>query len=229
MDFQSLTRAFVKYFLHVLFPISCPICGKIGETACGECLEFLCFNRKLKCFECGMDYPCFLHESKAWVYYYARHFGTARELLLSLKYQNKESLGRAMGECIGAALLRDYEKLISSYDDSSVILIPIPLQKKRKRHFNQSAAIANGISRVLGFKVSEALHWVLNVKTQTESSGKERRKLAEDVFFADFQIAGKKVVIVDDVITTGTTLKRALSACVKAGADSGGAIVWTRS
>ena len=229
MDFQSLTQTFIKYFLHVLFPISCPICGKLGETACAGCLESLCFNRKFKCFECGMDYPCILHESNAWVYYYARHFGPARELLLSFKYSNRESLGRAMGECIGKALLRDHEKLINSYDARRVILIPIPLHKDSKRRFNQSVAIASGISRVLGFKVSEALRWQSNVKAQTERSGKERRKLAEDVFIADLRIAGKKVVIIDDVITTGTTLKRALSACVTAGAESGGAIVWARS
>ncbi|MCL2147477.1 MAG: hypothetical protein FWH52_06690 [Synergistaceae bacterium] len=176
-----------------------------------------------------MDYPCVLHESNAWVYYYARHFGLARELVLSLKYSNRESLGRAIGECIGRALARDCEKLMSSYDVRSVILIPIPLHKDSKRRFNQSVAIASGISRVLGFKVTEALHWQSNVKAQTERSGKERRRLAEDVFLADLRIAGKKVVIIDDVITTGTTLKRALSACGRAGAESGGAIVWTRS
>ena len=153
----------------------------------------------------------------------------ARELLLSFKYSNQESLGRAIGECIGTALLRDHKNFISSFDVNSVILIPIPLHNDSKRRFNQSVAIANGISRILGFKVSEALHWESNVKAQTERSGKERRKLAEDVFLADMQIAGKKVVIIDDVITTGTTIKRALSACIRAGAECGGAIAWARS
>jgi adenine/guanine phosphoribosyltransferase-like PRPP-binding protein len=60
-------------------------------------------------------------------------------------------------------------------------------------------------------------------------SGKERLKLADDVFRADLKIADKKVIIIDDVLTTGTTLKRALSACVKAGAKGAGAVVWTKS
>jgi len=220
---------FIKYFLHVLFPTSCPVCGNLGEIACRECLDSLCFNRKIKCFECGLDYPCALHEDNAWIYYYARHWGHARELLLSLKYSNQESLGHAMGESIGAAILKDYEKLISSYDVKSVIMIPIPLHKNSKRRFNQSYAIAEGISQVLGFKVLESLSWAFDVKAQTARSGKERLELAEDVFKADFKIAGRKVIVIDDVLTTGTTLKRALSACAKAGAKGSGAIVWTKS
>jgi len=222
-------KQFIKNLLHILFPVSCPICGKLGETVCRECLDSLCFNRELKCFECGLNYPCVVHKGNAWIYYYARHYGHARELLLSLKYTNQEAIGRAMGECIGEALLRDHEKLISSYDKRNVILVPIPLHRDSERRFNQSSAIAKGISRVLDFNVSESLHWSFDVKAQTMRSGKERLALAEDVFKADSKIADKKVVIIDDVLTTGTTLKRALSACVKAGAKELGAIVWTKS
>jgi len=225
----SVVKQLIKHFLHILFPVSCPICGNLGEVACRECLESLCFNRALKCFECGLDYPCVVHKSNAWIYYYARHCGSARELLLSLKYLNHESIGRAMGECIGEALLRDHEKLLSSYDKKSVILVPIPLHEDSTRRFNQSSAIAKGISRVLGFKVSESLHWSFIVKAQTMRSGKERLALAEDVFKADIGIAEKKVIIVDDVFTTGTTLKRALFACKKAGAEEAGTIVWTKT
>lgn len=227
MDFQSLIQI-IKCFSHVFFPVSCPVCGNPGETACNECLDSLCFNRKIKCFECGLDHPCVIHERKVWIYYYARYHDIARKLLLSFKYSNHESLGCAMGESIGKALLRDNEKLISLCDAGSAILIPIPLHRESKRRFNQSRAIARGISRVLGFPVSESLHWAFDVKTQTDRSGKERLELAEDVFYAD-KIAGKKVVLIDDVLTTGTTMKRALSACVKAGADCEGAIVWAKA
>jgi len=220
---------YIKYFLHVLFPVSCPVCGNLGETACGECLDSLCFNRKLKCFECGLDYPCALHEDSAWIYFYAQHEGLARELVLSLKYSNQESLGRAMGECIGRAMLKDNEKLISSYYNSSVVFVPVPLHRSSNRRFNQSYAIAKGISRALGFEVAESLRWSFDVKTQTARSRKERLKLAENVFKADSKIAGRKVIVVDDVQTTGTTLKRALSACASAGAECSGAIVWTKS
>ena len=227
MDFRPLTQT-IKYFTHILFPVTCPVCGCLGETVCEECLGSLCFNRKIKCFECGLDHPCVLHENNAWVFYYARHYGVARELLLSLKYLNQESLGRAMGECIGGALLRDNEKLVRSYGSGSVILVPIPLHRGSKRRFNQSFAIAKGISRVLGFSVSETLHWSFDVNAQTERSGKERLNLAEDVFKADLKMAGRKVIIIDDVLTTGTTIKRALSACKKAGAETSGAIVWAK-
>ena len=133
-----------------------------------------------------------------------------------------------MGKCVGKAILRDNEKLVSSYDKGSVVLVPVPLHSGSTRRFNQSYAIAKGISRVLGFKIVESLRWSFNVKAQTERSGKERLELADDVFKADTRIAGRKVIVVDDVLTTGTTLKRALSACAVAGADCSGAIVWTR-
>jgi predicted amidophosphoribosyltransferase len=133
-----------------------------------------------------------------------------------------------MGECIGKSLLRDSEELMNSYS-GRVILVPIPLHGDSKRRFNQSCAIAYGISRILGYEVSEALRWSFDVKAQTEKRGKERRELAEDAFKVDLQIAGKKVIIIDDVVTTGTTLKRALTACERAGAEGSGAIVWTKS
>jgi len=134
-----------------------------------------------------------------------------------------------MGESIGAVILKDHEKLISSYDVKSVVMVPIPLHKNSKRRFNQSYAIAKGISRVLGFKVMESLRWAFDIKAQTARSGKERLELAEGVFKADSRIAGLKVIVIDDVLTTGTTLKRALSACTKAGAIGVGAIVWTKT
>ena len=221
--------SFIKYFLHILFPVSCPVCGNLGEAACGGCLDSLCFNRQLKCFECGLDYPCALHEGGAWIYYYARHHGMARELILSLKYSNQRSLGRAMGESIGRAVLNDHEKLITSYAAESTLLVPIPLHRGGKRRFNQSEVIAGGIFRVTGFKVSDSLRWSFDVETQTEKGRKERLKLAENVFKADSKISGSKVIVVDDVLTTGTTLKRALSACAEACAECAGAVVWTRS
>ena len=225
---MAINVSVIKYFLHVLFPTSCPICGSLGETACGECLDSLCFNRDFKCFECGLDHPCSLHGNR-WIYHYARHNGHARELVLSLKYLNHESLGHAMGNCIGKAILKDNEKHMSSYGIERVILVPIPLHMGSKRRFNQSRAIAKGISRVLGFKVSESLGWSFDVKSQTERSRKERLELADDVFKADLNLAGRKVIVVDDVITTGTTIKRALSACARAGAECYGAIAWTKS
>ena len=176
-----------------------------------------------------MEHPCDLHEGGAWIYHYARHSDHARDLVLSLKYANQESLGRAMGECIGRAVLSDNEALIRSYDTENVLLVPIPLHLNSARRFNQSRAIAEGISRALGFKVSESLRWSFDVKAQTARSRRERLKLADDVFKADSKLADRKVIIVDDVLTTGTTLKRALSACASAGAECRGAIVWTRT
>ena len=220
---------FIKYFLHILFPTSCPICGNLGETACAECLDSLCFNRRFKCFECGLSNPCALHDGGAWIYYYARHEGLARELVLSLKYSNQESLGHAMGGCIGRTILKDNEKLISSYDKGNVFLVPVPLHRNSARRFNQSCAIAQGISGTLGLEVSESLRWSFDVKAQTVRTRRERLKLAENAFKADLKITGRKVILVDDVLTTGTTLKRAMSACTSAGAECIGAIVWTRS
>lgn len=198
--------SFLKYFLHIFFPVCCPVCGAVGEVACDACLASLCVP------------------NSDWFYSFTEHEGKARDIVLSLKYGGNEALGRAMGRCIGRALPDELRNRISD-----TILVPLPLHKNSTRRFNQARAIARGLSQVCGVKIFDALTWTKEVEGQTGKNKKEREALAKDVFRADKIIAGKKIIIVDDVCTTGTTLRRASEACRGMGAEVAGIIVWARA
>lgn len=214
-------KSLLKNFLHILFPVSCPVCGRLGEVACDECIDSLRENEKnpLQIFD-------FVDDKKVWLYHFASHDGAARELVLALKYAGSEALGRAMGAGIGRGIQssKNFPKILDG-----CTIIPLPLHRGSGRKFNQARAIADGIARVLRLDVRDFLVWRRNVEGQTGKSREVRESLPKDVFVADKNMAGKKIVIVDDVCTTGTTLRRAIDACRSAGAESVGVIVWARS
>lgn len=211
----------LKNFLHIFFPTTCPVCGRIGETACEQCLALLGENSHPVCFDCGLSFPCSVHKNSFWIYNFARHGGKARELVLSLKYGGNEALGRAMGAAIG--------KNISLNELGIDALVPLPLHKKSPRKFNQARAIAEGAAKVSGLKIFDALSWTRHVEGQTGKNKLEREALPKDIFSADKKLSGKKIIIVDDVCTTGTTLLRAVEACAAAGAEIEGLLVWAKA
>ena len=91
--------------------------------------------------------------------------------------------------------------------DGVDMIVPVPLHKSklRRRGYNQSLFIAEGVSDVAGIKVVEALAAVRPHASQTSKSSEERRRNVAEVFEVVEDVAGKTVLLVDDVITTGAT------------------------
>lgn len=214
---------FIKYFLHIFFPACCPVCGAVGEVACETCLASFFVHEAPVCFECGLRAPCPVHENSAWIFNFSNHEGRARDLVLSLKYGGNEALGRAMGRAIG----KNFPQNLLD-DLSDALLVPLPLHKGSERKFNQAKAISEGIGSALNIKICDALFWARHVEGQTGKKRAERISLPKNIFRADKKVAGKKIVIVDDVCTTGTTLRRAVDECSKI-AEVVGIIVWAKA
>jgi ComF family protein len=150
--------------------------------------------------------------------------GALRAIIHALKYEGRRSLARPL-----AARIRDRCRAAL---DGADLVVPVPLHpsRRRQRGFNQ----ALDLSRRLGLPVAQALRRVRATGSQTELSEEERRRNVRAAFAPSRRwwivnrIAGKVVVLVDDVSTTGATLNECALALKRLGAHEVRAVTAAR-
>lgn len=137
-----------------------------------------------------------------------------RELIHRLKYYGDEPAGRFLGSELG--------KLVAGFDSSPTwdAIVPVPLHWTRKwsRGFNQSLILARSVSQSTGRPVLSALQRTKRTKDQTHLSREERLANVHDAFRVTKDISGKKLLLLDDVTTTGATLEECRRVLAEAGA-----------
>ncbi len=218
MDCSDWERA-VYLLLHFLWPLSCPVCGRLGSPLCEKCLSDLAGGEpvKVSCSECLRPYPCSGHPDAFPVRSFTAFGGLPRELVHRLKYGSQKCLGKPMGRFIGRRFR----------PPRRVMLVPIPLHRGSARGFNQSLEIARGISRAWDCPALEKLAWKVRRPTQVGLAPGLRKKLPRDSITWRGPIDRTlPVVLVDDVCTTGATLRVAAEAVREAGGRVEGAVVW---
>jgi len=132
--------------------------------------------------------------------------GSTQHLLHQIKYQGQKQLAFALGDWYGQEL-----KQAAGFSTVDLI-VPVPLhpRKYRKRGFNQSLWLGNGLSRAMEKPCTEdILKRTQYTQTQTRKSRLERLANVSNAFEVrdPERIAGKHVLLVDDVLTTGATLE----------------------
>lgn len=137
--------------------------------------------------------------------------GQARRLIIRLKYEHVREaavpLARAMAMLPGG---------------ETDVLVPVPTTKKRlrKRGYNQAQVLAALIAQETGMPVTEALVRTEERAEQVRLSGQSRRQNLQGTMTADHRVRGKRVLLIDDVYTTGSTATEAARALLAAGAVS---------
>jgi ComF family protein len=138
--------------------------------------------------------------------YYFEKGKVLQSLAHALKYEDITSFGRELGEKIGTAL--------NNAQVSADAIIPVPLnrRKERERGYNQSVFIAEGVSRMTSLPVfPRAVHRIKYTITQTQLSAGEREKNIADAFSVEERwkekIQGNVFIVVDDIVTTGSTMQ----------------------
>ncbi|WP_323755603.1 ComF family protein [Roseivirga sp.] len=143
--------------------------------------------------------------------------GIVQHILHELKYNHNEDVGLMMGRWYG------HDLLLGGFSNEFDLIIPVPLHpsKQRKRGYNQSEAFANGLSEVLKVEVCIGLRRVTASETQTRKSRAERLENVKAIFEAvdPVELKKKRVLLVDDVITTGATLLACGNVLIDAGVE----------
>jgi len=143
--------------------------------------------------------------------------GLLRDVVLRLKQSGGEALAEVMGELWGAER-RDALRAMAVD-----VIVPVPLHwwRRWRRGHNQSAALAQGLATILGLPVSFCLRRTRNTPKQTQQVASARRDNVRGAFRArrDPRVKGHSVLLVDDVLTTGSTASEAARALRDAGAS----------
>ena len=144
--------------------------------------------------------------------------GTVQRVQHALKYGRRPSLGVPLGELLGDAARRHAR----GWSPDLVCPVPLASVRELERGYNQSAGLASGAAKSLGCSAEDLLIRVRSTRTQTTLALSERWQNVEGAFALSPEarpLAGVRVLLVDDVVTTGATLLAAAQPLLEAGAE----------
>lgn len=198
--------------LHLFYPHTCTGCGsdllEENNLLCLKCIHNLPHTN----FAALANNPVEKYfwgriplESAYSEFYFSKEF-LVQQLIHQLKYKGDTGIGFYLGEIMGRTLLKSNR--FSTID----ALIPLPLyaDKEHKRGYNQAAILCNGISSIINKPVlNGAVIRRHATETQTRKQRTERWQNVKDSFIVnnETELAGKHLLLVDDVVTTGATLE----------------------
>jgi len=209
---MNLQRSYLADFVSLLFP-----------ELCAACRESLVANEYLLCTDCRFNLPYTnfhlqadnivarqfwgkINIEAAFALFYFNKGGKIQNMLHQLKYNGQQQIGNLLGNIAGGQLIKN--EIFNNVD----YIIPVPLHKKRfrERGYNQSTRFAEGLADKLNAVVEEGnLVRVKSTETQTHKSRFARFENMQEVFrvINPEKLKGKHVLLVDDVVTTGSTLE----------------------
>ncbi len=213
-------------FLNLFFPSQCPICSERSDSYRHNPLCLSCWDKIQKytgpaCNVCGMPSPsietlicgiCLKSPQPfSQTLYYGLYEGNLKKAIHLFKFSKIKRLAEPLGR-----LLLD----ISIPKVDMIIPVPLHLKRLRQREFNQTALIGHFLSKELGIPLSlNNLIKTKETQPQTFLNRKERLVNIKKAFFVD-GISGCDILLLDDVITSGATVRECAKSLKKAGAKT---------
>lgn len=198
-------------FLDLIFPRNCPQCGRALFdfepclcTICQGSLPVANFHLRPYDNELTSKIRGLTQVNRVMSFLRFSKKGKSQKLLHQLKYRNKPEIGEEMGRLYG--LLLANHGYLMEWD--VIVSVPLHPMKQKRRGYNQSERFGVGLSKSLGIKLENFLERKKFTETQTKKSRLQRLDNVEEVFDLkeNEEISGLRILLVDDVITTGATL-----------------------
>ena len=215
------SRRIISDFLALLYPNPCPGCHDILESneivICTSCRVKLPKTNFLPNTENQIEKLFWgkVNIEKATAFLQFHKSSIVKNLMHELKYRGNEEVGELLGRLCAA------EYLETDFFDEVDIIIPVPLHasKLRKRGYNQCTSISKGISELIKIEVeNKGLKRNRASATQTKMSRFARWQNTKNLFSVSPSIVSQKhVLLVDDVVTTGSTLEACAEVLVNNG------------
>lgn len=218
---MKLQTGYWADFVSLLFPELCQACGESlvtgEEVLCLDCrynLPFTDFHLKTNNMVAQQFWGKINLEGAYAMCYFAKG-GRVQHMMHNFKYKGVKKIGNLLGNIAGERLLK------SPVFKSVEVIVPVPLHKNRlrKRGYNQSMCFAEGLAEKMGIPVDE--HNLIRLRateTQTHKSRFSRFENMQEVFtLANPEaLSNKHILLVDDVVTTGSTLEACGTELLKA-------------
>lgn len=208
---------YIQQLSHLLrysfIPDKCPVCNKITlkdfeQIACKDCIDKLARISESSCLKCGADKKHCVCK-KRYVDYDAivspfYYEGVAVKLVSLLKYKNMLRVSKFFADEMAKKVSEKYNHIEFDY----ITYIPFSKRQNKKRLYNQSEYLATELSKALSIPLEVLIIKAFDNKTQHDMKNQNRKGNVAGVYQVDTKIdlTGKKILLVDDVKTTGATL-----------------------
>lgn len=179
--------------LDLVFPPRCAHCDRVDTRWCADCLRLL--HEDTPCLQTRLLAPFDGFAATA------IHDGVVQSAVHALKYEGLRSMGQSLGARLAAVLAQ------TDWQIDAILPVPLHSTRLRERGYNQSQLLAEALSEISGIAMVEgALNRARHTPHQVGLSQQERLANVKDAFVATADVSQRRVLIVDDVCTTGSTL-----------------------
>lgn len=210
-------------FLNWIYPPTCPLCGEVtgGQTSqvCDTCRPMIAYPEQPVCLKCGCEIADMEQElcedCTRHVKSYIQGFPAMKyqypldESLARFKYHNQKEYA----DFYAGQIVKRHGQALISLSLDAVIPIPIHKRKMAKRGYNQAELLADALGTILDIQVErDFLMRVVNTEPQKSLNPKQREENLKRAFqCTEKSVSYKRVLLVDDIYTTGATIE----ACTK--------------
>lgn len=205
-------KAVFSALVDLIFPPHCVFCGKIilsGTRVCEKCShEISCINA-VKCIyipSAGETILCAVPY---------RYEDKIRQSIINFKFYGQKQFGNFYAEKMAGHISKSFSQL--HFD----VVTSVPISAKRRKHrgYNQSELLARAAAKLLNLPYYEYLIKTADNKEQHKLSEKQRQKNVKGVYqpINEDKIVGKNILLIDDIVTTGATLRECATVLFQSG------------
>lgn len=216
-------------FIQCLYPKKkyCILCGtENSRYICSLCASTIEFIHKRRCLKCGKGLSDMYNENicpdckeRSFSFHtaYSSFFyrGAGKELIHKLKYEGKKEAAKILAKYMSDIIFEENLK--------ADVIVPVPIHENKLafRGFNQSYVIGEYLSDYISLPIWPCLIRVKNTKDQYNLDKFERKVNVNDAFSCNllYNVINKKILLIDDIFTTGSTVEECSKVLIKSGAS----------